>query len=356
MTAFLILIVLALLGITAWQISKIFNLSKTRKSETPRGVQDNRDNKIQGIITGIVGFLLIAFMVYNYVEYSQLYPPKSASAEGVEIDHLFFTAIIIITVVQFIMQFLLFYFGYKYHGRKGQRAKFYPDNEKLEFTWTILPVIVLSVLIIWGLFTWSDIMNVSKETDDVMVVELYAYQFGWKIRYSGEDNTLGKANVRFIEGKNTLGVDESDPYAQDDIVASVMHLPTGKKVLFKMRSQDVIHSAYFPHFRAQMNVVPGMITQFAFTPTITTEEMRKTEYMREKVDHINELRRERSEELVAEGNMALDDYTFDYFLLCNKVCGTSHYNMQMKIIVEEPEEFQKWIAEQKTFGEVMGGE
>lgn len=256
-------------------------------------------------------------------------------------------------IVQVITQFLLFYYGYRYYGKKGQRAKYVAENEKLEFFWTIVPVVTLAILIIYGLFTWSDIMNVSEDEEDIMVVELYAYQFGWKIRYSGEDQTLGKANVRFIEGVNTLGVDPSDPYGQDDKVASVMHLPVGKKVLFKMRSQDVIHSAYFPLHRAQMNVLPGMITQFSFTPSITTEEMRKTPYMIEKVNKINDIRREQSAELVAKGDMPLDDYTFDYFLLCNKVCGTSHYNMQMKIIVESQEDFDKWLAEQKTFKESM---
>src|SRR5699024_2316203 len=126
-------------------------------------------------------------------------------------------------IVQVVTQFLLFYYGYKYHGKKGQVAKFIPENEKLEFAWTIIPVVVLACLIIYGLFTWSDIMNVSKD-EDTMVIELYAYQFGWKARYAGEDNTLGKANVRFIEGVNSLGVDESDPYSDDDIVASELHL------------------------------------------------------------------------------------------------------------------------------------
>ena len=50
-----------------------------------------------------------------------------------------------------------------------------------------------------------------------------------------------------------------------------------------MRSQDVLHSAYMPHFRAQMNCVPGMITQFGFTPTVTTADMRETPQMQEKL-------------------------------------------------------------------------
>ena len=97
-----------------------------------------------------------------------------------------------------------------------------------------------------------------------------------------------KANVRLIEGLNQLGVDVSDPNAQDDKVVTELHLPIGKKVLFKMRAQDVLHSAYMPHFRAQMNCVPGMITQFAYTPNITTKDMRLEEDVIAKVKHINE--------------------------------------------------------------------
>ena len=124
----------------------------------------------------------------------------------------------------------------------------------------------------------------------------------------------------------------------------------GRQVVFKLRSQDVLHSAYMPHFRAQMNVVPGMITQFSFTPTVTTEEIRSTDYMQEKMRTIQEIRKEKSKELVAAGEPALDDYDeFDYYLLCNKICGQSHYNMQMKIIVESQEDYEEWIKTQQTF-------
>jgi cytochrome c oxidase subunit 2 len=190
-------------------------------------------------------------------------------------------------------------------------------------------------------------MNVSEE-DDPMIVELYAYQFDWRARYSGQDNTLGEANVRLIEGANQLGVDTSDPNAQDDIVVNELHLPLGRKILFKMRSQDVLHSAYMPHFRAQMNCVPGMITQFAFTPSITTEQMRLDEEVMGKVSRINAIRRENSKELIAKGEEALEPYEFDYLLLCNKICGANHYNMQMKIIVETQEQYDAWIAQQAT--------
>ena len=105
-----------------------------------------------------------------------------------------------------------------------------------------------------------------------------------------------------------------------------------------------------PHFRAQMNCVPGMITQFAFVPTVTTAEMRLDEAIIKKVEGINKIRAKKSIELVANGKAALDPYTFDYLLLCNKICGASHYNMQMKIVVDTPEDFKKWLAEKPTFG------
>ena len=110
-----------------------------------------------------------------------------------------------------------------------------------------------------------------------------------------------------------------------------------------MRSQDVLHSAYMPHFRAQMNCVPGMVTQFAYTPNKTTEEMRANEKIIAKVENINKIRSENGE----------DPYEFDYLLLCNKICGASHYNMQMKIIVEEEADFKEWMAEQKTITQVI---
>ena len=51
---------------------------------------------------------------------------------------------------------------------------------------------------------------------------------------------------------------------------------------------------------------------------------------------------------MAKGQTALDPYTFDYLLLCNKICGASHYNMQMKVIVDTPEDYKKWLSEQVT--------
>jgi cytochrome c oxidase subunit 2 len=298
---------------------------------------------------------IYAITLFSFWKWGDVLLPDASSEHGLEYDNLMWISFAIIFFTQTITQALLHYFAYKYRGEKGKKALFYADNDRLEAIWTIIPVIALAGLILYGLYTWTDIMTV-EENEDALVVELYAQQFNWKARYAGEDGVLGDANVRFLQdfdGKNLVGIDATDPNGFDDVVVQELHLPAGREVIFKMRSQDVLHSAYMPHFRAQMNCVPGMITEFAFVPTITTEEIRQTEDIKAKVKKINAIRRENSQALIAKGEEALEPYVFDYLLLCNKICGASHYNMQMKIIVETPEEFQKWIDDQQTFAEVI---
>ncbi len=351
MTALLTIIVLVLVAIAIWQMTKIFELSQATTDTSE--IANDKDNKINGyLMFAFLGFIYL-LTIYSVIKWGDLpLLSNSASEHGKDIDRLMIISLVIIFIVQTITQALLHYFAFKYRGEKGKKALFYADNHKLEFIWTIIPVITLAGLILYGLYTWVNVMNVDED-DDPLVIELYAQQFNWKARYAGEDNVLGAANVRFLQdfnGMNVMGIDASDPNGMDDIVTTTeLHLPVNRKVIFKMRSQDVLHSAYMPHFRAQMNCVPGMVTQFSFTPTVTTEEMRQNPDIVKKVKRINELRAERR----ANGEEGVEPYEFDYLLLCNKICGSSHYNMQMKIVVETEEEFNEWLAQQKTFKETI---
>jgi len=117
--------------------------------------------------------------------------------------------------------------------------------------------------------------------------------------------------------ENALGVDKRDPASTDDKITKELHIPVNTTILFVCHSRDVIHSAYFPHLRAQMNCVPGMTTQIVLEATITTESMRG---------------------IVKNPNR--------YVLLCNKVCGIAHYNMQMKVVIESAEDFKRWYKDQ----------
>jgi cytochrome c oxidase subunit 2 len=335
------LIVLVLAVLTALQLIRIFELSSKARKRAEYEITD-QDNNNQGWLMLLFGIGLMVSFFWMLASWSKLMLPKSASEHGNDIDNLFNISMYVIMAMFVVVQPILFYFAWKYRGASNRKATYYEHNNRLEFIWTIVPALVLAVLIIYGMTTWSKTMN-PKNEQEPMVIELYAQQFKWTARYAGTDNKLGFANVRLIKDANVLGVDTLDALSADDKVATEIHLPVGRPVVFRFRSQDVIHSAYMPHFRAQMNCVPGMTTQFQFTPTVTTAEMRQDAEVVGKVKRINDIRSAKGEEA----------YAYDYILLCNKICGSAHYNMQMNIVVETEAEYQKWLAEQKTIAELL---
>ncbi len=350
MTSLLVIIVLVLLAIALWQLTKIFDLTQVGVNKDNSQVANDGDNNIQGyLMFGFLAFIYI-FTIYGLFKWGGLVLHTPASEHGGMVDNLMNITWIVIFAVQAFTQVLVHYFAFKYRGAEGKKALYFSDSTKLEIIWSAIPALVLAVLILYGLYAWTNIMFIDED-EDTIVIEVYAQQFNWTARYSGNDNVLGKANVRLIEGVNTLGVDLSDPNAQDDIVVKELHIPKGKKIHFKFRSQDVLHSAYFPYFRSQMNCVPGMVTEFAFKPIYTTDEYRELPYMVAKVANINKIRSDKSIELVAKGETALDPYTFDFLLLCNKICGASHYNMQMKVVVDTPEDYKKWLSDKPTIAQ-----
>ena len=324
------------IGVSFWQITRVMDLRTV--------IADDNDNDKQGKYFLVFTVFFYAMMVYCLIAMNVLMLPESASIEGEHDDNLFDITFWLIGIVQFIMQFLIFFFTYKYRGRKDKKAKFFADSHVLEIIWTTIPAGVLALLIGYGIWQWNNVMTLSGD-DDAIVIEVYSQQWRWDARYAGEDNTLGLGNVNYIDinSLNTMGVDMSDKNSQDDKQVTELYLPKGRKIHFKFRSQDVLHSAYMPHFRAQMNCVPGMVTEFGFTPKYTTEEMRLNPEVMAKTNNINKIRKAKGE----------DFYEFDYLLLCNKICGASHYNMQMKITVVDEDEYNKWISERPTLAEVI---
>ena len=359
MIGLLTVAVLLLMGIAIWQINNIYQLiqNKLGNKRDDSQIATEKDNDMQGKL--MFAFLVFIYVVtiYCFWAYSKVLLPEAASEHGVSYDRLLWISFAIILIAQTLTQALLHYFAFKYRGINNRKAFFFTHDNNLELVWTVIPAIVFFILIIYGMITWSNIMNFNEDDEDAIVIELYAQQWNWKARYGGQDNVLGDANVRFLndyDGRNSVGIDSSDPNGWDDIVVTQeFHIPVNKKIIFKMRSQDVLHSAYMPHFRAQMNCVPGMITEFSFTPTKTTAEMRMNADVAAKVDRINKIRYENSQKLIAKGEESLEPYQFDYLLLCAKICGTSHYNMQMKIVVESEKDYNKWISTKEAFSSIM---
>jgi cytochrome c oxidase subunit 2 len=356
-----------------------------------------KTNALGMLIWGISFFALVLWMV---VEWNKYLLPTSASVHGEEIDHLMNATWLLIFVVFFITHVFLFWFAFKYRHDAGRKAYWYPHDNKLEIIWTVVPAAVLILLITYGMSVWSDVMY-QEEEEDAVRLEFVSEQFRWTARYAGQDEVLGESSFA-LYGKNSVGVateyamqdriaecqqiigndtlglvqdsikteallvagwnkdDQLDDIKQslknyrsnirrinrfledyeinpskydagkDDVVinSDTIYLPKGRQVILQLRSKDVLHSAYLPHFRTQMNTVPGMKTSFSFKPRYTDEEMHKVA----------------SEE---------GKFFTGYILLCNKICGTSHYNMKTFIKVVEPKVFDKWIASQTKFAEAF---
>lgn len=323
MISFLTFLVIVLGLITFGRIIRIFELASELRGSDVNAVTIS-DNKTNALLMLVFGGLFLFFVFYMTYAYKDKMLPIAASEHGADIDTLFNGNMLLLFVVFAITHIILFYYTFRYYYKKDHTPVFFVHNTKLEMVWTIIPTMALASVIYFGITYWNRIT--APPAEDAIVIELYAKQFDWTARYAGDDNKLGKSTFRLVDATNTLGLDYDDADAGDDIIVrNEFHLPVGKDVVFKFHSRDVLHSAYFPHFRAQMNCVPGMTTQFHFKPTITTEAMR-----------------------AETGNDK-----FDYVLLCNKICGASHFNMQMNIVVEDEASYKQWLGSKKTVAQEL---
>lgn len=272
----------------------------------------------------IVG--LIAAMVSSGAYADQMILTFNAASEhGVEIDRMFWNTMYVSLFVTILTNVLLFYFSWRYRGREGKKAYFYPHNNTLELIWTAVPAVVLTILVFDGVGVWHDIMGRELPKDDpkVMEYEVTGQQFAWTVRYPGADMDFGDVGVRYIDmaSSNTLGFNFEDKRGHDDFIAQEIHVPVGYTVNMRIRSQDVLHSATLAHFRVKMDAVPGMPTNFMFKPTITTKEMREK----------------------------TNNPEFNYEMSCQQICGGGHWNMRRVVVVEEYDEWKVWAEKQRPF-------
>ena len=335
---FLILLSIVLLIVAGHQLLRIIELSRGLKKTNEWRVTDTDNNMMGKAMFGFM-FLFFVLFIWQCNRWNERALPPAASEHGSSIDMLWDYNMWLVIFVFYVTNFFLFYFAYKYRGNSKTKAKYFAHDNRLEMLWTVVPAVVLAFVIIFGLKFWNEIMGGSEDPNKV-VVELYAKQFDWSARYPGKDGKLGVTDYRQIAGSNYLGLDTTDALGNDDIIVrGDIHIPVGREIELQMRSRDVLHSAYLPHFRAQMNCVPGMITYFKFKPTKTTAEMRKDPYTMRMMDAINKQRASQGKEPVI----------FDFLLLCNKICGSSHYNMQRNVIVDSEADYTAWLATQKAF-------
>ncbi len=86
---------------------------------------------------------------------------------------------------------------------------------------------------------------------------------------------------------------------------NTLHVPVGRPVRLNMISQDAIHSLYFPALRVKQDLLPGRYTQLWFN---ATEAGR-------------------------------------YEAFCAEYCGTDHSKMLATLIVQPPQEYERWLSQ-----------
>lgn len=200
----------------------------------------------------------------------------------------------------------------RYRHKEGRRAAYQPENKKLE--WWLIGITSVGIigLLAPGLVVYHDFVRVPAEAHEMEVV---AQQWQWSFRFPGQDGQLGKSDVKWIGSNNPLGLDPNDPAGQDDVLIrnNQVRLPLDRPVKVLLRSKDVLHNFYVPQIRSKMDMVPGMVSYFWFTPTRLGS----------------------------------------YDVLCAEYCGLAHYNMRGSMLVEQPAAFEQWLNSQPTFAQTL---
>jgi cytochrome c oxidase subunit 2 len=317
MQTFFIVAILGLGFLVTFQIAKASEYVAVLRGEEKARKQSNKVN----------AFLLLAFLVIGligvYYCNEQLKGKilgEPASDHGILVDRMLYITIALTFIVFLITQIALFWFSFKYQESDKRKAFYYPHNTKLELFWTVIPAIVLSVLVGFGIFYW---FKITKDApSNAMKVEVVGKQFGWEFRYPGKDGILGKKYFKNVNpaDNNPVGQLWDDPANYDDVfVEQEMHLVVNKPVKLVIGAKDVIHDVGLVHFRMKMDAVPGTPTTMWFTPRFTTKEMK------EKTKNPD----------------------FVYELSCDQMCGKGHWSMRGVVVVETQEEFDAWIAAKK---------
>ena len=256
--------------------------------------------------------VLALFTGLTVVGFAVGWRPQVSSEEGRGIDGVITYLLYATGVMVVIGHAVLIWFLWRSSGENT--TPFRRPTARMQLLWGLIPVVILLLVSEGGVLVIASPVWKSLYIDqpkDPFEVEVIGKQFEWFVRYAGEDRTLGNIDFRQAHGvDNPIGLDEEDDAALDDImVRGVLRIPVDRPCVIRLRTHDVIHSFFVPHFRVKQDLISGFPTRVKFTPTETGT----------------------------------------YELACAELCGLGHYNMKGKVIVMEPDELEAWLAEQEPW-------
>jgi cytochrome c oxidase subunit II len=191
--------------------------------------------------TAVLGILAVASIVFWYTFPLETYLP-AAIVTARQVDTLFrFMAATGSALWIFVAGYLLYFtiaFRAKATDPPDAIGVQIHDNHKLEFWWTLIPLLFVALLSIVSVRIWYEVM---LEPANGLVVQAIGHQFYFSFRYPQ------------INGE----------------VTDEMHLPVGVPVTLNLTSSDVIHGFWVPAMRLKNDTVPGLVTSIRFTPRLT---------------------------------------------------------------------------------------
>jgi cytochrome c oxidase subunit 2 len=218
-----------------------------------------------------------------------IFSPASSPARSItELSHLILAVTGAIFVVVVV---LLCYSLWKYRRREGDAWREPPQvfgSNQIELAWTIIPILIVVVLFLSS----ARVIAATQRADlgeNALQVEVVGHQFWWEYRYPG----LGVVTA------NELHVPVSDPAR-----------PTPTQL--RLYSADTDHSFWIPRLAGKTDLIPN---------------------------HPNTMWIDPSEPGLYLGQ-------------CAQYCGTQHAKMLLRVYVDTPEDFARWVEAQKRPPEV----
>lgn len=247
--------------------------------------------------------------------------PPIASEHGADLDYAN-------ALVHWLMLFLfvgwsIYFIFVLIRFRKGAHPKADHSGAQGKVAkWTEYGVIVAEavLLIFFSIPLWGERVQAFPDEREATVVRVIGEQFAWNVHYPGADGVFGRTRPELVDVQNNpVGLDYDDPHAKDDVTTlNELKMPVNKPVLIHLGSKDVIHSFGLNDFRVKQDAVPGLSIPVWFTPTVTTDEIRRQ-----------------------TGNPK-----YRYEISCAQLCGLGHYRMRGFVDVQPQAEFDAWMAEQ----------
>jgi cytochrome c oxidase subunit 2 len=253
----------------------------------------------------VVAALIVASVLFHLLSPWYFTPIASNwSLIDTAVDITFWVTGAVFVAINFFMVYALV----RYRKRAGSKAHYEPENAKLEKRLTLWTAVGIAALLAPGLYAWAQFVNIPANAS---VLEADGQQWQWSFRFPGKDGVLGTTDPQFIGDNNPFGLNPNDPYGKDDVLIAdnTVHIPIGKPIKVVLRSRDVLHDFFVPEFRARMNLVPGLVTYFWFTPTKIGK----------------------------------------YEIMCAQLCGVGHYTMRGYVIVDNQRTFDAWLKKQPTY-------